>query len=190
MKQEVYERFADFLNGLSFSDVIDFFNYTMEDMLQSENYAMYDYTRQEDAIEIIRDYGIEKYLQLVNHLTPEERAFMCAAKNGGSEREELFCINPWAEILEGYTDWILDHVQMQLEQWGNDAAIIIVYPQLKEVLFGKKLFNVECRKVFTKVAAVYASTPEEAIERVRKDYARYDPLEVPDNIVCDEVVID
>lgn len=99
------ERFADYINGLSFSDVISLFNSLSQTWAESEGYAdysaMYDYTVQNDAEWMLKATGVEEFLKGVNNPTVEERAYLCDVMNGC----ELF-VNPWTETLEYATEFI------------------------------------------------------------------------------------
>lgn len=165
------ERFADFINAMDFSAVIRFFNFVMEDMLQLENHAMYDYHDQEDAINIIKNIGIEAFLdKVVGNPTDEERCVMYQmdGTNPANSQERIdrwsYCINPWTEILEGYADWILDHIERQQAEPGADAYIFTQYPELREVFGIKKKFKVRVSTEFYGIYDVEAYSEEDAID--------------------------
>lgn len=187
MNKTKEERFADFINSLDFSDVIVFFNFAMEDMLQLEHHAMYDYHDQEDAINIIKNIGIEAFLdKVVGNSTPEERCVMYQTDDHNFKETDgrwSYGFNPWTEILEGYADWILDHVEETYANYGNDAHIIATYPQLKDV-FGKTTkFKIAVHKTLTKIVEVEAYSSLEALDWVNNNIYECDPLTKG----CDEI---
>lgn len=180
------ERFADFINAMDFSEVIRFFNFAMSDMIQLENHAMYDYHDQEDAIHIIKNIGIENFLdKVVGNPTPEEKCVMY--QTNGNYKESIdrwtYGINPWTEILDGYAEWILDHVEETYANYGNDADIIVAYPKLKEVIGKTEKFRIAVHKTLTKIVEVEAYSSLEALDWVNNNITECDPLMKG----CDEI---
>lgn len=172
------ERFADFINAMNFTEVINFFNFAMEDMMQIENHAMYDYHNQEDAIEIIKNIGIENFLEnVVYNPTQEERCVMYQTDgmNPNGKVSDIdrwsWGFNPWTEILDGYADWILFHIEESYQKYGDEADIILAYPALKDVITEPKkkvIIRVTrqwLREVDEETAKYYLEHPEKFDEQ-------------------------
>lgn len=184
------ERFADFINAMSFSEVIAFFNFTMEDMMQLENHAMYDYHNEEDAIEIIKNIGIENFLEnVVYNPTQEERCVMYQTDgmnlNGKTSDIDRWSwgFNPWVEILDGYADWILSYVEDIYKEYGDDCFMLSEYPALKDVIKEpKKKVRVCVSRVVRKIVEVEADSYEDALNFVNDHSYDYDPMTQAD---CD-----
>lgn len=127
------ERFADYINAMNFSEVIEFFTFMMEDMMQTENHTMFDYHDQGDAGWLLDTLGVEQFIKGVTNPTEEERAYLFSP----ATKRETFC-NPWTEILDGYADWIISHVE---DCTGDNEPLKMAYPELFDVVRDKQKFK-------------------------------------------------
>lgn len=165
------ERFADFINVMSFSEVIRFFNSVSESYADSEEYtdwdAMYDYNVQEDAEWMIKAIGIKAFLNGVNNPTEEERAYLCDVRHGC----ELF-VNPWEETLEHSEDFIK---VIENSPKGH-------YEDAKKAINPKVIVKVAVHKTLTRIVEVEARSHAEAEEWIAKNFEKCDPLMKCDSI--------
>lgn len=184
------ERFADYINKMNFSEVIEFFNFMMEDMMQIENHAMYDYHVQKDAIDIINTFGMETFLEdVVYNPTQEERCVMYQIDGIAHSKDEksadrwMLRINPWTEILDGYSEWIIGHVEDCINGEKNGAYIEDKYPEIFDVVREpKKKIKVAVHKTLTKIVEIDANSFQEACTIINSNFEDYDPLKACDLI--------
>lgn len=169
------ERFADFINAMDFHEVIDFFNFAMSDMLQNENHAIFNPYVDEDAIRIIKVGGAKALAEIIGY-PEEERAVMCRIDQKG-DLHWTWGFNPWTEILDGYAEWILDHVKTTYDQQGNAADIIVAYPKIKDVILTKKKFKVRVSWEVYDYFDIEAQTEEEA-------KAEAEEIAIRDGVYC------
>lgn len=130
------ERFADYINAMNFSEVIEFFTFMMEDMMQTENHAIFDYHDQGDAAWLLNTLGVEQFIKGLTNPTEEERAYLFSPANN----KDGFC-NPWTEILDSYADWIISHVEDCMDGTKDKYSIQMKYPELFDVVRSKQKFK-------------------------------------------------
>lgn len=175
------ERFADYINAMSFSEVIEFFNFMMEDMMQIENHAMFDWTIQKDAENILNQIGVKAFVGMFNGQY-EERAVMCSVNQKGELNYE-WGLNPWTEILDGYSEWIISHIEDCMNGVKDGSFIEEKYPELFDVVREPKVkVKVAVHKTLTRIVEVEARTHAEAEEWIAKNFEKCDPLMKCDSI--------
>lgn len=156
------ERFADYINKMDFFEVIEFFNFMMEDMMQIENHTMYEWTKQEDAEIILKNIGITKFVALVNSNTPEETAVIGATNGEG--KIEFTIVNPWTEILDDYSNWILGHLDDCMNGKKDKTAILKEYPDIFDIVKEpKKVFTVRITEKAVYNVDIVAHNADEAM---------------------------
>lgn len=168
------ERFADYINAMDFSQVIEFFSFMMTDMMQIENHRMFDWTQQEDAERILKGVGITSFVMLIKSNTPEERGVMWSIDQAGCLNFEAG-FNPWTEILDGYSDWILGHLDDCMKGVKDKTAIIEKYPDIFDKVMEEPMKSFVVQIVETAIyhTIIKAKSQDEAVKKAeekRPDY--------------------
>ena len=163
------ERFTDYINSMTFSEVIEFFNFMVKDIECIENHIMYDYHMTDDAIIMIQKMGIKDFYRLISKPQEKERCMMVCEVDG---KIEHCTVNPWDKIISCYTNWFIEHVEeCMAANTPSMHSIMVRYPKLLDVVCEPKIkVKVAVHKTLTRIVEVEARTRAEAEEWIAKNF--------------------